>query len=261
MSEDGSETEFDEFAELSVPAFEKTMSAKKLEQAELKLQKQQEREQRRQLAEQEKEQKRFYKQQERLIREQEKDAKRSKKTPKSNVSFSISPFNEPKDEDSGDSGDESIFSEHPTEIVGREKMILLAKVSQFKQLFSEKLKSFKIKKNSSVEDLKAYIVEMETIVEVSNIDQFLYDAILQSIKLVEGVSSMTKNYNIKGCADMLKMNPQFQNLCKLLFLKYQVFSAVPIEYQLMMICSTTAFMCMQKNKHKDQINEFLNQKI
>jgi hypothetical protein len=243
------ENEFDEFAELSVPAFEKTMSAKKLEQQELKLQKQKERELKRQLAEQEKEQKRFLKMQERLERE---EAKKSKKSSKSGaVSFSI-------DEDSGD---ETIFSENGTEILGREKMILLAKVSQFKQLFPEKLKSFKIKKNSTVEDLKLYIVEMESIIEVSNIDEFLYDAILQSIKLVEGISSYSKNYNIKGCADMLKMNPQFQNLCKLMFIKYHIFSAVPVEYQLIMIISTTSFMCMQKNKNKQQINDFLNQKI
>ena len=154
-----------------------------------------------------------------------------------------------------------MFSETGTEILGREKMILLAKVSQFKQLFPEKLKSFKIKKNSSVEDLKLYLAEMETIVEVSNVDEFLYDAILQSIKLVEGASSMTKNYNIKGCADMLKMNPQFKNLCKLMFIKYHIFSAVPVEYQLVMIISTTSFTCMKKNKNREQINDFLNQKI
>jgi hypothetical protein len=255
MSDDGTdneieEQEYDEFEELSAPVFEKTMSAKKAEKEELRLHKIQLREQKKLNAENEKEQKRMYKIQERLIKEQEKEAKKANKSPKSNVSFTI-------DEEEND----TIFSDSPTEIVGREKMILLAKVSQFRQLFPEKLKSFKIKKNSSVEDLKAYLTEMESIIEVSNIDEFLYDAILQSIKVVEGVSSYSKNYNIKGCADILKMNPQFQNLCKLMFIKYHIFSAVPVEYQLVMIISTTSFMCMQKNKNKQQINDYLNQKI
>ena len=70
--------------------------------------------------------------------------------------------------------------------------MLLAKLSQFRQLFPEKLKAFKIRKNSSVDDLKSYLVEMESIVEVSNVDEFLYDSILQSIKIIEGVSAMPR---------------------------------------------------------------------
>lgn len=256
MSDNGEpeEIEFDEFAELNVSTFEKNITDKQLEKEQQKLHKIQEREQKKNAAEEEKKYKQLLKMQERLIKAEEKENKKSKKSTKSNnVCFSMS-----SDEEECD---DNIFSENGTEILGREKMILLSKVSQFKQLFPEKLKSFKIKKNSSVEDLKMYIVEMESIIEVSNIDQFLYDGIIQSIKVVEGVTSYTKNYNVKGMADMLKVNVQFNNLCKLLFIKYHIFSAVPVEYQILMIFSTTAVLCMQKNKNKDQINEFLNQKI
>ena len=102
---------------------------------------------------------------------------------------------------------------------------------------------------------------MENIVEISNVDEFVYDAILQSIKVVEGVSSYSKIYDIQGMSDMLKLNLEFKNLCKLMFIKYNVFSAVPVEYQLVMIISTTAFICRQKYLNKSKINEFLNEKI
>ena len=132
----------------------------------------------------------------------------------------------------------------------------MKEVSQFKQLFPERLRPFKIKKNANEEDLKLYLTEMESIVEINNLDQFMYDSIIQSIKIVESASAMTKNYNIRGLADMLNTNPQFQNL-----LKYHVFSAVPVEYQLMICVTSTSAICMQKNRQTEKINEYLNQKV
>ena len=75
---------------------------------------------------------------------------------------------------------------------------------------------------------------MEHIIETGTVNQFLEDSIIQCIKIIEGVSSKTK-YNISGMADMLSMNKEFNSLCRQLFLKYGVFSKIPIEYQLIKI--------------------------
>ena len=237
----------DDFSNLKHSKFQQKKQLKEQEKEQQRLQKAQEKI----LKIQEREREKQYKLQLKEIEKMEKQAKQPK-TKKANISYAIEEI---------DTGDDGLFSEDGTQILGREKMILLKKVSQFKQLFPEKLKSFKIKKNPSVEDLKLYLQEMESIIEVSNIDGFVYDSIIQSIKVIEGVSSYTKLYNVQGLADMLNMNPEFKNLMSLLFIKYHVFSAVPIEYQLVMIVSTTAFICRQKNLSKGQINDFLNQKI
>jgi len=99
---------------------------------------------------------------------------------------------------------------------------------------------------------------MSTIVECSSYDNFLSDSIIQSIKLVEGGSKMTP-YDISGCADMLKANPQFNNLLKQLYVKYNVFSKIPPEIQMVLLVSTTAYICINKNKNKAALNDFLNQ--
>jgi hypothetical protein len=158
--------------------------------------------------------------------------------------------------------DNELFSDSASPILGRDKIILIKKVKQYKSLFPEELKKFKIKKNPGVKDLEDALVEMETFVEVNGIDGFLMDGVIQSIKLIEGASSYTK-YDIRGCADLLKSNKQFHSLCKQLFVKYQVFSAVPAEYQLLMLVSTTAFVCVNKNKpgNRDSINAYLNEPV
>ena len=101
---------------------------------------------------------------------------------------------------------------------------------------------------------------MDSIVECDSVEQFLLDSILQSIKLMEGVSTYTK-YDIQGLADLLKQNKQFHQLAKQLFIKYKVFSAVPAEFQLLMLVTTTAYICNCKNKRKGELNEYLNQPI
>ena len=50
---------------------------------------------------------------------------------------------------------------------------------------------------------------MDVIVSISNVDQFITDSILQSIKLIEIPTSRTKNYNISGLSDLLRSNKQF----------------------------------------------------
>jgi hypothetical protein len=156
--------------------------------------------------------------------------------------------------------DNSLFSERGTEILGQERRVLLSKIQQYRNLFPDELKKFKIKKNCSMHDLKLYLEEMEVIVNTDSVEQFLTDSIIQCIKLTEGVSSYTK-YDISGCADMLKGNKQFHTLCKQLYIKYKVFSNVPAEYSIVILVATTAYICKNKNTRKKDLEIFLNAKI
>lgn len=161
-----------------------------------------------------------------------------------------------KDDDDND----GLFSEKGTEILGREKRELLSKIQQYKSLFPEVFKKFTIKKNATTEELKEYLDEMDVLVSTDSVEQFLTDSIMQSLKMIEGASSYTK-YDISGLTDLLKANKQFNTLMKQLYIKYKVFSQVPIEYQAILLVSTTAYICLMKNKKKAELNEFLNQPI
>ena len=156
--------------------------------------------------------------------------------------------------------DSSLFDDQGTELIGREKRVLLSKIQQYKNLFPEELSKFKIKKNCSTSDLQLYLSEMESIVDTSSVEQFLSDSIIQCIKLTEGVSSYTR-YDITGCADLLKSNKQFHTLTKQMYIKYKVFDKVPPEWQLMILVATTAWMCKSKNAKKKEIENFLNQPL
>ena len=83
---------------------------------------------------------------------------------------------------------------------------------------------------------------------------------MQCIKLIEGVSSYTK-YDVQELADLLKANKQFHQLSKQLFIKYKVFNTVPPEFQMLMLVSTTAYICNCRNKRKGEIEAYLNQPI
>ena len=157
--------------------------------------------------------------------------------------------------------DDELYSDNPTEIMGKDKRILLTKVKQYKNLFSTELKSFKIKPNPTVADLKMYLDEMEIIVNTSNVDGFLTDSILQCIRLVEGVSSHTTKYNVSGLADMLKNNKEFNNLTKQLYIKYNCFDNIPPEYQMLLLVTTSAYICRNKNIKRNEIDKYLNEEI
>ena len=141
----------------------------------------------------------------------------------------------------------------------KDRILLDHKIKQYKILFPNELKNYKVKPNSSVIKLKEHLEEIEVLISLGSVDTFIMDSIFYCIKVVEGVSARTKNYNIQGLADILKQNDQFMKLCKQLYLKYNTFENVPPEYQLVMIVSTSAYICMQKNKHKAEINDLLNQ--
>ena len=58
---------------------------------------------------------------------------------------------------------------------------------------------------------------------------------------------------------MIKSNPQFNNLCKRLYIKYKIFSEIPPEIQLLLIVATTAYVCKSQNSKK--LDNYLNQQI
>ena len=157
--------------------------------------------------------------------------------------------------------DDSLFDEVGSEIVGRDRRELISKLNQYKNLFPEELKKFKVKKNASTEELQVYLTEMECIVDTSSVENFLTDSILQCIRMVEGASSYSNRYDIRGCSDLLKSNKQFHSLCKQLYVKYKVFSKVPVEYQMIMLVSTTAYICNHKNRNKESLETYLNEPI
>ena len=69
------------------------------------------------------------------------------------------------------------------------------------------------------------------------------------------------NFNITGLADLLRSNKQFHQLCKKLHLKYGCFEKIPTEYQLIMIISTTAYVCRNKNANKGELESYLNEPV
>ena len=156
-----------------------------------------------------------------------------------------------KNKDNDDEGDE---------IIGHEKRLLLTKINQYKNLFPE-LKNFKLSKNQTVEYLNKVIDEFNSIISTDNTNTFIMDALLQSIKIVEGITARTKDYNLTGLSDILKSNPQFNKLCKQLFLKYGIFENTPPETQLLMIVITSSWICCKKNSKKFELNQFLNEPI
>ena len=156
---------------------------------------------------------------------------------------------------------DSVFAENGSEILGRDKRQLITKITQYKQLFPKELKNFKVKKGATPQEMQAYLDEMSCIVETGTLDEFITESILGCLKMVEGVSSYTQNFNISGLADMLKVNPQFNSLVKQLYIKYNTFDKVPPEQQLIILVATTSYVCIQKNKNRAKIEGFLNEPV
>ena len=234
--EDESDNEIDDFlADLGSDKFQSKPEMNDKEQ--IKQQKMAEKEAKQMIMEQEREMKRQIKEQ----KQQETQNKRGKGKKQSGE-------------------DDEMYSATGTAILGKEKILLMKKVQQYKSLFPEELKTFKVKKNPSPQELNEALEEMSVLVEVGSMDEFMMSSVLSCMKMVEGASSAT-NYDIRGCADMLKNNKEFHKLCKVLFIKYNVFSKIPPEFQMVLLVSTTAYMCNQKNKNKGAINDYLNSTI
>jgi hypothetical protein len=153
-----------------------------------------------------------------------------------------------------------LFDDNGSEIIGRDRRVIINKLNQYRNLFPKELSKFKVKKGASAQELQAYLDEMQTIVETSSYDNFLTDSILQAIKLVENGSKYTR-HDISGCAEMLKANPQFNSLMKQLFVKYNVFHKIPCEFQLLLLVTTTAYICSSKNKNKANLENYLAEPV
>ena len=97
-------------------------------------------------------------------------------------------------------------------------------------------------------------------IEINSVDVFVLDSILSCRKMVENFT-VESDYDITGLSILLKSNPQFFSLSKQLFIRYNIFSNVPIEYQIMMCIVSTSYLCMMKNKGKASINSYLNEPL
>jgi hypothetical protein len=182
------------------------------------------------------------------------------KTPASPVSRMQTPKTKTtKIANSNETNDDDIFStDNYTEINGKNKLILMNKIKQYKTLFKTELKGFTIKKNSTEEELKNYLSEIEIIINLNTLDNFCSDSIILALKSVENYSTLTK-YDISGTAEILQQNPKFHALVKQLYLKYNLFSNVPPEYQLIMLFISTSAYSFYKNKQKN--DDFFNKPI
>ena len=188
----------------------------------------------------EKEQNKAFKAQNRAIQQEKIDAKQQEKKEK-------------EKEEQQNEDDESQF-------LGKDRRQLLNRIAQYKELFSE-LKTFKIKKGSSVEELQAYIIEIQCVIETSSIDTFLMDSIYTVMNLIEPLTIKSKYCNITGLTNLLKSNKQFNSLTKQMLLKYNCYSNVSPEYQILLIIVSSVYITVNKNNNRSSIESYLNEKI
>ena len=134
-------------------------------------------------------------------------------------------------------------------------------ILKYKELFPDELKAFKIKKNSSVDELKNYILEIQCIIETTSIDCFLVDSIYTAMSFIEPLTSKTKNFNLNGLTNLLKSNKQFNSLFKQMMLKYGCYNNVSVEYQTLLIIISSVYITLQKNSNRQNIENYLNEKI
>lgn len=120
------------------------------------------------------------------------------------------------------------------------------------------MKGFTIKKNSTVEELKNYLQEIEVLINLNSLDSFCSDSVLSALKSIESYSLLTK-FDISGTSEILNANPKYHALIKQLYLKYNLFSNVPPEYQLILMFVTTSSFAYYKNKQSKE--SFLIQKV
>ena len=107
----------------------------------------------------------------------------------------------------------------------------MKQINQYKILFPKELSKFKLKKKATLEELKKSLEECRALIEINSVDVFVLDSILSCCKMIENYT-VESDYDITGLSLLLKSNPQFVSLSKQLFIRYNIFSNVPIEYQM-----------------------------
>jgi hypothetical protein len=123
------------------------------------------------------------------------------------------------------------------------------------------LKKLKINKKLSVPELNLVLDEIQAILDCSNTDSFMMEGIYSSLKVIENVSSLSKNYNIQGLVEILKSNTEFNKICRQLFVKYNCYTKVEPEYKLFFIISVSSFIVIQKNRKMNEIENYLNKPL
>ena len=151
--------------------------------------------------------------------------------------------------------------EEEEQFQGKNRRELNNTILKYQELFPSELQKFKIKKNSSAEELKQYILEIQCIIETSCTDSFITDSIYTAMSYIEPITSKTK-YNISGLTLILKSNKEFNKLCKQLMLKYGCFSSsISIEYQTLLIIISSVYITITTNSNRKSIEKYLDEKI
>ena len=147
-----------------------------------------------------------------------------------------------------------------TEKVSKTKRQLSTKINKYKKLFKNELSDYKIKKGSTEAELKEHIINIQDLLDSSEIDTYINDSIYATLKMIEPYTTNSR-YDIRGLSDMLKLNQNFDMMVKKLMLKYNCFNSTPIEYQMIIIINTSVYITIQNNNSRPALNEYLNQKI
>ena len=180
------------------------------------------------------------------------------KKPIKNVVFNdiITKRNKKCDDDEMSIKSDELFSnKNKTPLLGKTKRQLTARIRSYKQLFKEELKSFRVKKNATEEELEKYLEEIDSILSTSKIDAFISEWIYYVLQMLEVTSQRFPNYNLKGITEALKNNVQFNELMKILSIKYGVFNNMPPEIQMAFIIIGTGFLTITNNKRERELLE------
>jgi len=140
-----------------------------------------------------------------------------------------------------------------------EKEILVDKINKMIVLFDTE---FGQEKQATLSDnvttLKTRLRGMELTVNSNCVNNFISDAIISTILMIEPVT-VNSSYDLRGLSAMLKTNKDFIRQCKLMSVKYGGFSNTPIELQLSFTIAMTAYIVVSKNRNSGSIKEILNE--
>jgi hypothetical protein len=151
-----------------------------------------------------------------------------------------------------------LFGDDPTPILGKNRREKLTQIRQYKTLFADELKSFKIKPKATEEELDMALEEIDTIVNCSGVESLLKEAFFSSLNVLENASSKTNSFDFSGLTEALRANPEVHKLLKILAIKYRVFQQAPPEVQLFLITVSTALVMRSQKAQKKRVSSILN---
>ena len=154
-----------------------------------------------------------------------------------------------------------VFTEDDIELLGRERLELIKRITQYKSQFPKELSKIRVPKKPTVEVLERILNEIDALLDLSTIDSFVLDSVYHSIRVIEGVSALTTRFNVSGLSDCLKKDPNFVCLAKRLMVKYSSYSQLAPEWQMLFTIGITAYVMTQKNAQTAKINLYLDEPI